>query len=91
MAWREWKRCGMGLWVRYTSPQDYAKILVTTQTYEKKSQPVMVGIWGIGGDGGNRTRVRKSSASQFYMRSLSMVSPIALRQTGRLWVEPALI
>ena len=46
---------------------------------------------GNGGDGGNRTRVRKSSASQFYMRSLSMVSPIALRQTGRLWVEPALI
>ena len=37
---------------------------------------------GVGGDGGNRTRVRKSSASQIYTLSLSMESPIALRQTG---------
>ena len=31
--------------------------------------------WGciIGGGGGNRTRVRKSSASRFYMRSLSLI------------------
>ena len=44
---------------------------------------------GNGGDGGNRTRVRKSSASQFYMLSLSIKSPTALRQTGWPWVEPA--
>ena len=28
---------------------------------QKKSQPIRVGILGIGGTGGNRTRVRKSS------------------------------
>ena len=70
------------------NPQEHAG----TGAIRQEKTPTENG-WGfvIGGDGGNRTRVRKSSASQFYMRSLSTVSPIALRQTGRLWVEPAWI
>ena len=57
----------MGLWVRYIDPQDYAGILVLTQSYEKKSQPVRVGILGIGGGMGSRIKrllkVRNRSAA----------------------------
>ncbi len=74
MARREWNvaRSGKFGWLAKSAdfrrnPQEHAG----TGAIGQEKTPTENG-WGfvIGGDGGNRTRVRKPSASQFYMRSL---------------------
>ncbi len=74
MAGREWNVAGNGQFGRLMksagfrrNPQQHAG----TGAIRQEKTPTENG-WGfdIGGDGGNRTRVRKPSASQFYMRSL---------------------
>ena len=41
-----------------------------------------------GGDGGNRTHVRKHNSEDPYVRSLSFYFTSSVRQTGVLSVEP---
>ncbi len=54
MARREWKRCGMGLWVRYISPQDYAELRKKIPTGEDWD----LGYWWIFGELKSRSEVR---------------------------------
>ncbi len=52
---------------------------------QKKSQPMRVGILGIGGAGGNRTPVRKSSTdrSTYLSYQLDLTSDLADRQADQ--------